>query len=165
MTASGLSSVITSHTQVLGRVAQRTDVSDRDRAAAAPNQPASKQHAEAIARLAAVRDGALKCLTTFLATISAWAAPLREAAAAAATTHATAADGGAAVDGDGATGGADEGNREVERLEAVWAHKSSLAKGMALFNTRPIKGLKFWISHGLVDKDPQVREGSSAVSC
>ncbi len=160
--------------QVLGLVAQRTDVTDRDRAAS-PNQPAAKQQAEALARLAAVREAALRCIAAALQSVNAWAAPLREhlhhqqqlqalqqqqqqgdgAAAAAANGNHGAQPPSPTHEGDAAAAAA--AAAEAERLEAVWAHKSTLAKGIALFNGSPTKGVKFLIQQGLVEKSPQVR--------
>lgn len=45
---------------------------------------------------------------------------------------------------------------EAERLEAVWAHKSTFSKGLALFNSSPVKGIKFCVAQGLVEHTPQV---------
>lgn len=48
-------------------------------------------------------------------------------------------------------------NREAERFEAAWTHKSAVGKGIAMFNSRPVKGVKYMIEAGLIaERVPQV---------
>lgn len=154
--------------QVLGLIALRTDISEKDKAASA-GQPAAKQQAEALARLAAVRDAAQQCIAATLQSLNAWAGPLREqqlqhlALQAEANGHPNSDGVESSVDsesgpGSVSTGGAGaETGSEAERLEAAWAHKSSLAKGIAMFNRNGVKGVKYLVEQNLVAKIPQVR--------
>lgn len=51
-----------------------------------------------------------------------------------------------------------QGPGEAERLEAVWAAKSTLAKGLSLFNSKPIKGARFLMDQGCIpQRTPEVR--------
>lgn len=54
-------------------------------------------------------------------------------------------------------GSGNSASSEAERLEAVWAHKSTLSKGLSLFSTSPVKGVRFLIAQGIItEKTPTV---------
>ncbi len=114
-------------------------------------------------RVAAVKDAALRSILSVVACLEAWAAPIREAhqRASAGLNPSAAGSGGAEgsnsnnsnAEGEDAGGGSFSGVRsaspasthaegEVERFEAVHSHKTTLAKGIALFNTHPLKGIR-----------------------
>ena len=118
--------------------------------------------------MAAVKDAALRDLIAVVGCLEAWAAPIREvhvrnAAAAAAAAAGDADANGVAVDGSdaedlasAAVGGtlysaiglnapmslAGASGAEAQRFEALHTHKARLAKGIAIFNSSPVKGVR-----------------------
>ena len=123
---------------------------------------------EQSSRVAAVKDAALRDLIAVVGCLEAWAAPIREvhvrnAAAAAAAAAGDADANGVAVDGSdaedpaSAAGGgtlhsaiglnapmslAGASGTEAQRFEALHTHKARLAKGIAIFNSSPVKGVR-----------------------
>lgn len=132
---------------------------------------------EQAARLAAVRELALKSLLLVVSSLEAWAAPIKDAHTRSGYGE-RAATGGGALPGGG--GGGDVGDEsasevgsvggstprsaaspfaaaqaaqadgELQRLEAVHSRKSALTRGLALFNAAPVKGVRFLLQHKLV---------------
>lgn len=192
--------------QALGRLAQKVDVTHlSDCPSPSSAVPVAKQQAEIGAKLAAIRDVALKCVMAVVAALDHWAVPLKEAqahalAAARGEGAGSADDGGAAmaangsfsfslsgVAGDGDRGGSSpgfpangggghgvsgggvsggsgltEGDGGAERLEAQWAHKSTLSKGVAMFNKSPVKGVKWLVAQGII---PELTPQASLAGC
>ncbi|KXZ56613.1 hypothetical protein GPECTOR_1g552 [Gonium pectorale] len=146
--------------QALARLAQRTQLDDQP--------PASQPRPNALDQLAALREGALKCLLAVVACLDAWAGPLKEGAAGAAGANgelpngeeageaaravangALAALGFGAGLGMGAGGDAAAARSEAERFEAAKVAKSSLGRGLALFNGgSPVKAMRALIARG-----------------
>jgi hypothetical protein len=61
--------------------------------------------------------------------------------------------------------GAAAGKSEAERLEAAWAHKSTLSRGLSMFTTSPVKAVKYLISQQIMDSTPEVSQGCAISSC
>jgi hypothetical protein len=57
------------------------------------------------------------------------------------------------------------GSSEAERLEAAWAHKSTLSRGLSMFTTSPVKAVKYLIAQQIVDNTPEVSAVACATSC
>lgn len=60
--------------------------------------------------------------------------------------------------GSAHSGSSGAGSEEAGRLEAAWAHKSALNRGLSMFNHgSPIKAVRFLIAQGIVQESPQAR--------
>eukprot|EP00798_Chlamydomonas_sp_ICE-L_P008680 gene8680-34127_t len=119
----------------------------------------AQEHA---ARLAAIREAALRCISCVVHCLSAWAAPLREAHVRCSPSSLESSGGGGGGGGGGGSGAHDlergdedgsvvdgvaelAGASEAEHFEASKAHKSSLTTGLDLFNSQPIKGMRYML--------------------
>lgn len=125
--------------QALGRLAQKTDLSNLvDRPApGAASLPPAKQQQEMMAKLAAIRDVALKCVTSAVHSLDMWAAPLKEAAAA----QLQGAGNGGASSGSAGAGAEAEAGSEADAKVGLEGH------GVCLLWHRDLvaRGSKAWV--------------------
>ncbi|GFH27912.1 SEC7 domain-containing protein [Haematococcus lacustris] len=139
----------------LGWLAQKQDVSDLSdplSASRGGGQMSVKQQQEALARLAAVREAAQRCIVAVVVALESWTQALREGQGAkGAVLPSTAQDSPKQSE-------AAEHGSQAERLEAVWALKTHLSRAISLFNSSPVKGVRYLVKQGMVDNQPQFAE-------
>ncbi|KAJ9527457.1 hypothetical protein QJQ45_025726 [Haematococcus lacustris] len=150
----------------LGWLAQKQDVSDLSdplSTSRGGGQMSVKQQQEALARLAAVREAAQRCIMAVVVALESWTQALREGQGAkGAVPPSTAQDSPKQSEAPehGSQGSTDsqpaaEPASEAERLEAVWALKTHLSRAISLFNSSPVKGVRYLVKQGMVDNQPQ----------
>ncbi|GFH08479.1 SEC7 domain-containing protein [Haematococcus lacustris] len=125
----------------LGWLAQKQDVSDLSdplSASRGGGQMSVKQQQEALARLAAVREAAQRCIVAVVVALESWTQALRE--------------------GQGAKGAvlpstAQDSPKQSEAAEH--GSQTHLSRAISLFNSSPVKGVRYLVKQGMVDNQPQ----------
>ncbi|GLI68912.1 hypothetical protein VaNZ11_013463 [Volvox africanus] len=163
--------------QALSKLSQRTELDG-------PPPPAGPKQQELARQLASVRDTALRCLLSVVNCLDVWSAPLKEqgpegaekpggaggrgaatgqqdetreseSESGAGSLATVSAGTGTGLRANGSTTAAGTGASEAERFEAVKVTKSSLTRGLSMFNGgNPVKAMRFLISSGLVEDSP-----------
>ncbi|GIL43151.1 hypothetical protein Vafri_977, partial [Volvox africanus] len=163
--------------QALSRMSQRTELDG-------PPPPAGPKQQELAKQLASVRDTALRCLLSVVNCLDVWSTPLKdqgpegaekpggtggrgagagqqdetresESESGAGSLATVSAGTGTGLRANGSTTAASTGASEAERFEAVKVTKSSLTRGMSMFNGgNPVKAMRFLISSGVVEDSP-----------
>ncbi|KAG1671977.1 hypothetical protein FOA52_013349 [Chlamydomonas sp. UWO 241] len=143
----------------LSRLAHLTDAGLESR----PHQMGKVQ--EQARRIELVRSEALRSALSVVGVLKEWASPIREALEArqaaqaqqallaAAATAPTDEDDPRTTGPGGYGGAALTREPEVERFEAAHSHKASLARGLMMINVKPIKGIQYLLSRGLIPGD------------